>query len=137
MLLCQVELRSLEDVENKPAYYIVGRYSFDPQLQVNEDTWINWQIAHQNFEIPATVTARRKEIYVNGKSVALSMNESEKEKFLAIYPDGMDVLMAGASLFLLRIFVEAKDKEALYQIRDAIAKGENQLEGQKQLPKAI
>ena len=59
MLLCQVELRSLEDVDNEPTYYIVGRYSFDPQLQVNEDTWINWQIANQNFEIPAIVKDRR------------------------------------------------------------------------------
>ncbi|MEL6489204.1 MAG: hypothetical protein AAFQ95_04500 [Cyanobacteria bacterium J06621_3] len=137
MLLCQVELRSLEDVENQPTYYIVGRYGFDPELQVGEDIWINWQVARQNLEIEATVTSRRKEIYVDGQGVALTMSEADKAKFSAIYPDGIQALMEGASLFLVRIFVEAKDRNVLFQIQAAIANSKNLLDGQKRLPDSM
>ena len=136
MLLCQVELRSLEDIDNQPHYYIVGRYGFEPNLQIGEDMWVNWQVAGQNLEIAATVTHRRKEIYVDGKGVVLTMSDADKAKFSAIYPNGIKALLDGASLFLVRIFVEAKDKDMLYQIQAVIANSDNLLDGQKQLPDA-
>ena len=134
MLLCQVELRSLEDVENQPTYYIVGRYGFDPELKIGEDIWINWQVAGQNLEIAGTVTDHRKEIYVDGKGVVRTMSDEDRTKFSAIYPDGIKALENGANLFLSRIFVEAKDKNVLLQIQAAIANSDNLLDGQKRLP---
>lgn len=137
MLLCQVELRSLEENRNQPTYYIVGRYGFDPDLQTEDDVWVNWQVANRNIEIEATVTGRRKEIYVDGRGVIARMNEAEKAQFLAIYPEGVEMLARGTSLFLLRILVEAKDKDALFQIQSAIAENKNLLDAQKQLPESV
>ena len=137
MLLCQVELRSLEENNNQPTYYIVGRYGFDPDFQPSEDVWINWQVANRTIEIAATVTGRRKEIHVDGRTIIARMNETEKAQFLAIYPDGVETLARGTSLFLLRILVEAKDKDALFQIQAAIAENEKLLNAQKQLPESV
>lgn len=136
MLLCQIEMRSLENTERTPAYYIVGRYGFDPGLQAKEDVWINWQIAEHDFEIKTQVISRRKEVYVDGESIVRKMNDVEKAKFSAIYPNGVQSLREGASLFLIRIFVEATDKEALFKIQAAMSKGEKILSGVKQLPNA-
>ena len=135
MLLCQIEMQALDPVAQEPTYYIVGRYGFDLELQEQEEVWINWQIWEKKFEIRSRVVGRRKEIYVDGKSIALGMSESEKEKFLAIYPKGLETLSDGASLFLLRIFVEAVDKEQLFEVQKALAQGERRLKPQGQLPK--
>ena len=72
---------------------------------------------------------------MDGKSIALGMSDSENDKFLAIYPDGIETLSDGASLFLLRIFVEAIDKEQLFEVQKALAQGERRLRPQGQLPK--
>ena len=132
MLLCQVEMRA--NVTQEPTYYIVGRYGFDPGLQEQEEIWINWQVWDKKFEIQSTVVGRRKEIYVDGKSIVLEMNDTEREKFLAIYPDGIETLSNGASLLLLRIFVEATDKNQLFEIQKALSQGKKMLKSQEQLP---
>ena len=135
MLLCQLEMQALDPVAQEPTYYIVGRYGFDPDLRDQEEVWINWQIWDKKFEIRSRVVGRRKETYVDGKSIALGMSENEKEKFLAIYPNGIETLLDGASLFLLRIFVEAIDREQLFEVQKALAQGERMLRPQGQLPK--
>lgn len=135
MLLCQIEMFSLADLGQEPAYYVVGRYGFDPGLNEQEEVWINWQVWDNSFKIKTEVVGRRKEVYVDGKSIVLSMSDSEKAKFSAIYPDGIKKLLDGASLFLLRIFVAAKDRAQLLEIQEAIAQGERALKSQGQLPK--
>ena len=135
MLLCQIEMFTLTDLGQEPTYYIVGRYGFDPGLNEHEEVWINWQVWDENFMIKTKVVGHRKEVYVDGKSIVLSMSDSEKAKFSAIYPNGIEKLLDGASLFLLRIFVEAKDREQLFEIQEAIAQGERALKSQGQLPK--
>lgn len=136
MLLCQIEMCTpTEHSEHPPSRYIVGRYGFDPGLQDQEEVWINWQVLDQNFEIKTRVVSRRKEVHVDGKNIVLHMNETEKAKFMAIYPDGIEALMNGASLFLLRIFVEVEDQDQLLRIQEAIALGEKRLKSQGLLPK--
>ena len=135
MLLCQVEMRSLNPADQEPAYYVVGRYGFDPGLQEREEVWVNWQVFDQKFEIRTRVVSRRKEVYVDGKSIVLQMSDIDKTKFLAIHPNGIDALLEGASLFLLRIFVEAEDREQLLRIQEAIARGEKRLGSQGPFPK--
>ena len=135
MLLCQIEMFALADLGQEPAYYIVGRYGFDPGLSEQEEVWVNWQVWDRNFEIKTKVIGRRKEVYVDGKNIVLSMSDSEKAKFSAIYPNGIEKLLDGASLFLLRIFVEAKDRTQLHEIQEAIAQGDRALKSQGQLPK--
>lgn len=137
MLLCQLEMQALDPVAQEPTYYIVGRYGFEPDLKEQEEIWINWQIWDKKFEIKSRIVGRRKEVYVDGKSIALGMSEGEKEKFLAIYPNGIETLSNGASLFLLRIFVEAMDKEQLFEVQKALAQGERRLRPQGQLPKTM
>ena len=134
MLLCQVEMKALDNVAQEPTYYIVGRYGFDPDLQEQEEIWINWQVWDKKFEIKSKVVGRRKEIYVDGKSIVLEMNDTEREKFSAIYPDGIETLSNGASLLLLRIFVEAIDKNQLFEIQKALSQGKKMLKPQGQLP---
>ena len=134
MLLCQVEMQGLDNIAQEPTYYIVGRYGFDPGLQEQEEIWINWQVWNKKFEIKSKVVGRRKEIYVDGKSIVLEMNETEREKFLAIYPDGIETLSNGASLLLIRIFVEATDKNQLFEIQKALTQGKKMLKSQGQLP---
>ena len=67
MLLCQIEMRALEDAERAPAYYIVGRYGFESDLQEGDDLWINWQIADHNFEVKTRVTSQKKRYMRMGK----------------------------------------------------------------------
>ena len=129
-------MRALDDASVKPSYYTVGSYDFDPELQIGEEVWIHWQIMDRTFEIPTKVTRRRKEVHVDGKQIVLSMSESEKAAFNAIYPNGLETLQEGASLFLLRIFLEAKDKDVMLKIQEAISRGSRSLPGQKQLPKS-
>lgn len=134
MLLCQIEMLAHDHMVPDPAYYIVGRYGFDPGLQDHEEVWVNWQVWDRNFEIRAKVVGRRKEVYVDGKSIAMGMNDSEKAKFAAIYPNGIETLLDGASLFLLRIFVEATDKSQLFEVQKALVQGKKLLQSQGQLP---
>lgn len=134
MLLCQIEMLAHDHMVPDPAYYIVGRYGFDPGLQDHEEVWVNWQVWDRNFEIRAKVVGRRKEVYVDGKSIAMGMNDSEKAKFAAIYPHGIETLLDGASLFLLRIFVEATDKSQLFEVQKALVQGKKLLQSQGQLP---
>ncbi len=136
MLLYQIELRSLDESGDEPEHYIVGRYRSDPGLQLNEEVWINWQVGSHTFEISAEVRRYRKEVYVDGKHVALNMGEAEKAQFSALYPEGIRALLDGASLFLVRIFVEAKDRSVLLKIKNAIAQNDNLIEGQKRLPES-
>ncbi|MEO1509030.1 MAG: hypothetical protein AAFU84_15440, partial [Cyanobacteria bacterium J06633_23] len=105
-----------------------------PGFQDQEEIWINWQVWDKKFEIKSRVVGRRKEIYVDGKSVVLEMDESEQEKLSAIYPNGIETLSNGASLFLLRIFVEATDKTQLFEIQKALSQGKKMLKAQGQLP---
>ncbi|MGD1898144.1 MAG: hypothetical protein ACFB16_14465 [Phormidesmis sp.] len=130
-------MRALGGVKDEPAYYIVGRYGFDLDLQVEEDVWINWQIANRTFEIPAKVTQRRKEVHMDGTSILLNMSDREKAQLAALYPNGLEALKEGASLFLLRIFVETTDEEALYKIQEEISKSKKILTGQKRLPDSV
>ena len=135
MLLCQIEMFTLSDLDQEPTYYIVGRFGFDPGLKEQEEIWVNWQVWDKVFNIKTRVIGRRKEVYVDGNSIVLNMSENEKSKFSAIYPDGIEKLLDGASLFLLRILVEPKDRAELLEIQEAIAKGERTLKSQVQLPK--
>ena len=128
-------MQALNGIAQEPTYYIVGRYGFDPELHEQEEVWINWQVWDRKFEIKAKVVGRRKEIYVDGKGIALEMNESEKEKFSTIYPEGIETLLQGASLLLLRIFVEATDKNQLFEIQKALSQSKKMLKSQAQLPK--
>ena len=134
MLLCQIEMQALGNIAQEPTYYIVGRYGFDPGLQEQEEVWINWQVWDKKFEIKSKVVGRRKEIYVDEKRIVLDMNDTEREKFSAIYPDGIETLSNGASLLLIRIFVEATDKNQLFDIQKALAQGKKMLKSQGQLP---
>lgn len=134
MLLCQIELHTSNDLAPEPTYYIVGRYGFDPGVKEQENIWVNWQVWDKSFEIEARVIGRRKEVYVDGKSIVFGMSESEKAKFSSIYPNGIETLLEGASLFLIRIFVEAKDRTRLFEIQEAIAQRERALKSQGQLP---
>ncbi|MDJ0705340.1 MAG: hypothetical protein QNJ46_18820 [Leptolyngbyaceae cyanobacterium MO_188.B28] len=135
MLLCQIEMFTLSDLAQEPTYYIVGRFGFDPGLKEQEEVWVNWQVWDKVFNIKTRVIGRRKEVYVDGKSIVLSMSDNEKSKFSAIYPNGIDKLLDGASLFLLRILVEPKDRAELLEIEEAIAQGERTLKSQVELPK--
>ncbi|MEM8806882.1 MAG: hypothetical protein AAGF01_12715 [Cyanobacteria bacterium P01_G01_bin.38] len=129
---------ALDDEGQEPNYYIVGRYGFDPGLQEHEEVWINWQVWDKNFEIKTQVIGRRKEVYVDGKSIVLGMSDGEKAKFSAVYPNGIDTLLEGASLFLLRIFVEAKDRAQLFKIQEAMAQNGRMLKSrERRLPKTI
>lgn len=134
MLLCQIEMRSLANTPQEPTHYIVGRYGFDPDVKEQEELWINWQIFDQNFEIKTHVVSRRKEVYVDGKSIVLRMGESEKSQFSAIYPQGIEALLDGASLFLIRIFVEAEDPAQLLQIQAVINQNKKALTTKGELP---
>lgn len=137
MLLCQIEMQTLETMGQEPTYYIVGRYGFDPELREQEEIWINWQVWDKKFEIQSRVVGRRKEIYVDGKSIALGMNELEREAFSIIYPNGLEQLAKGASLLLLRIFVEATNKNQLYEIQNALSQSKKMLKSQGQLPNGL
>ena len=134
MLLCQIEMRSLADTPQESTHYIVGRYGFDPGFEDQEELWINWQVFDQTFEIKTHVVSRRKEVYVDGKSIVLRMGESEKTQFSAIYPNGIEALLDGASLLLLRIFVEAEDPEQLLQIQAVMNRNKKALTTKEEVP---
>ncbi|MEM9215453.1 MAG: hypothetical protein AAGD25_14045 [Cyanobacteria bacterium P01_F01_bin.150] len=127
-------MRSLVDKPEEPTHYIVGRYGFDPGFVDREELWINWQVFDQTFEIKTHVISRRKEVYVDGQSIVMRMGESEKAQFLAIYPNGIEALLDGASLLLVRIFVEAEDPEQLLRIQAVINQNKKAISSKGILP---
>ncbi|KAF3887877.1 MULTISPECIES: hypothetical protein [Nostocales] len=96
MFECQVELLSLIEEDGETIYFLVGQYSFDPGLQIGEEVWINCEVGGEIFSLKTKVRERKKEIYPKG-SHSRNINES---------------------LFLLRIFVEAEDRERILAIQD-------------------
>ncbi|MFN6561445.1 MAG: hypothetical protein RMY28_016845 [Nostoc sp. ChiSLP01] len=96
MFECQVELLSLIEEDGEIIYFLVGRYNFDPGLQIGEEVSINCEVGGEVFYLKTRVVERKKEIY----------------------PKGSHSRKADESLFLLRIFVEAEDREKLLAIQE-------------------
>lgn len=96
MFECQVELLSLLEEDGETIYFLVGQYSFDPGLNIDEEVWINCEVGGELYYLKTKVIERRKEIYPKGS------HSRKKDE----------------SLFLLRIFVGAEDREKLLAIQD-------------------
>ncbi|BAS59750.1 hypothetical protein NIES2135_07170 [Leptolyngbya boryana NIES-2135] len=105
MFLCQVELlSSLPQPNGEPFYLGVGKYNFDPNLQVGDEVWVNdWEVGGKTYHLKTKVVARKKEIHPPDHTL---------ERF------GAEAIRNG--LFILRIFVEAEDRDAVLEISENI-----------------
>ncbi len=84
---------------------MVGRYSFDPGIHEGDEICINWTIWGKDYQLNSKVVGRKREVYPPSNKLGSRGREAVE-----------------SGLFLLRIFVEAEDREAIVEISEAIAK---------------
>lgn len=131
MFLCQVELLSYLNPASSPRYLVLATYGFDPGLQVEEETWIaGWEVWGKTHNLKVKVVERKKELFPDGNEWLRKIAKTRQENIQKTLPIVYNALSEGSSLFLLRIFVEAEDRDRILAICDDIAANTQRLKEQ-------
>ncbi|MBD1859214.1 MULTISPECIES: hypothetical protein [Leptolyngbya] len=96
-------MSTLRRADGEPRYLVVGKYNFDPNIQDGDEVWVNWEVGGKQYNLKTKVIARKKEIYPHPDM----RNLSEETK-----RNGM---------FMLRVFVEAEDRDAVIEMCESIS----------------
>ncbi len=105
MFVCSIELLStLRHEDGEPKYFVVARFKFDPGLQPEDELWVNWEVWDKSYNLKTKVLNRKNEVFAPESKL--------KEKY------GEEAAKNG--LFMLRIFVEAEDRDAVLELCEAI-----------------
>lgn len=97
MFECIVALFSYLPNES-PLYFVVATYGFDLGLQVGDEIWVYMKVQDKPYNLKTKVVNREK----------------------AIYPKDHYSKSKDTSIFQLRIFVEAEDRDAMIEIRERL-----------------
>ncbi len=110
MFECTIELlHPSRQREKEPGCYVVSKNRFDPGFKVGDELEINdWQIWGQSYTFNVKVVRRKYEIHPPDKQLVNQYG----------YPNEA----ASEGLLLLRIFVEAEDRDQLVELNEAIEK---------------
>lgn len=95
MFLCKIELVSLLSQKQTSTPWLIGVYNFDPGIYKNDEVLLVWDV-DKNRQFKVKVTSREKEIY----------------------PKGSHLEHPNEYVLLLRIIVEAEDRDQLVEIAD-------------------
>jgi hypothetical protein len=112
MLICLIEVTSLLTINQEPIYWTVARYNFDPGLKQNEFFVLNWYINDKRRKLNIKVLEIEKTVYPAGSCPS------------DIFPKGIypSDFKDNESVFLLRIFGEAEDRDEFIEIVEFIKK---------------
>lgn len=106
MFECTIELLdALKTTNNEPKFLVVGRYGFNPGIHEGDEIYIDWTVWGKDYQLKSKVVGRKREVYPPSDQLN-SRGQEAVEK----------------GLFLLRIFVEAEDRDAIIELSEAIAK---------------
>lgn len=95
MFLCKIELVSLLSQKEQPMTWLIGEYNFDPGIHKDDKVLLVWDV-DKTRRLNVKVISRQKEIYPKGSHI---QHENEH-------------------IFLLKILVEAEDRDELVEIAD-------------------
>lgn len=106
MFRCHIELLSSVPLpDGGPSFLVVGTYSYDPNLQEGDEVWINnWKVWGKAYSLKSKVVGRKKEIY----PPSMDLEEHYGEE------------AARNGILVLRVFVEAEDRDAVVEISEAL-----------------
>lgn len=102
MFKCRIEvLMNMLPALDEPDYIRVGEYDFEPPgLQVGQELIICWKVWDKPYRLKCKVVGRQTENYSKGSHET--------------YTD--------ESFFLLRVFVEAEDRDIIVEIKERLKK---------------
>lgn len=105
MFECRIELLStLQTEQSTPRYLNVATFSYNPGFQVGDDIYVYWEVWNKKYSLKSKVIQIKKEIHGVG-------NKNLKEKFGDEAENGC---------YLLRIFIEAEDRDAIVEISESL-----------------
>lgn len=107
MFSCQIELSvPVEEGEN-PMFYTVGKHQFDPGFKEGDTLQItSWRVWGEEYTFNALVLNRKYEIHPPDKKLNKEFN----------FPE----IATKEGLIILRIFVEAEDRDKVSKLHKAI-----------------
>jgi hypothetical protein len=105
MFVCSIELLStLRQDDGEPTYFVVAKFNFDPGLQPEDELWVNWEVWDKPYNLKTKVLNRKKEVFAPDSKLKGKYGEEAAKN----------------GLFMLRIFVEAEDRDAVVELCEAI-----------------
>ena len=111
MFICLIEVTSLLTVNQQPIFWTVATYDFDPGLKQDEFFWLNWNINDKKRKLRIKVLEIEKNVFPKGSCPP------------DVFPKGIyPAFYKNESVFLLRIFGEAEDRDEFVEVVDFIKK---------------
>jgi hypothetical protein len=105
MFVCSIELLStLRQEDGEPTYFVVAKFNFDPGLQPEDELWVNWEVWGKAYNLKTKVLNRKKEVFAPDSKLQREYGDEAAKN----------------GLFMLRIFVEAEDRDAVLELCEAI-----------------
>jgi hypothetical protein len=103
---CSIELlfAPLSDDDPEAKYLEVGEYDFLPALNVNDEVSVFLEVWDKEYILKTKVVHIKTEVIAKNHRILCSKKTIDYDK----------------SAYLVRIFVEAEDRDSIVEIRDAV-----------------